>query len=76
MNPEGQIVRVDLLPTFGYLKTVCEKVPGAAEETAGLPENQTGDPKAACSRTIQLGGQYRTRTYNLPHVKGTLCQLS
>jgi hypothetical protein len=56
VNHEGMIKRVDLLPPFAYLKDVSKKI------RLGSSENQTGDPKAACSSYVLDCGRTRTRT--------------
>lgn len=58
LNPEGTVVRVDLLPPFAYLKDVsdkvCERVGSASENSA---ETQTSGDDAGCSSGVLYNGQ-------------------
>lgn len=76
LNPEGNIIRMDWLPPFAYLQEVSDRVSQGGSFSENLAENQTSGDDAGCSSGVLDCGQYRTRTYNLSHVKGTLCQLS
>jgi DNA invertase Pin-like site-specific DNA recombinase len=67
VNTEGKI-RLELRAPFAYLNETHQKVRGG--------ENKNASVTGACSDDGRFVGQYRTRTYDLPHVKGTLCQLS
>ena len=77
LNPEGTILRVDLLPPFAYLKQVSDRVSGWDGSTSENPaENQTSGSSTGCSSGVLDCGRYRTRTYNLLDVNETLGQLS
>lgn len=58
LNPEGTVLRVDLLPPFGYLTHVSERVSGRKENASEKPaEMQTPSNIAGCSRRILDCGQ-------------------
>ncbi len=62
VNHESEIVRVDLLPPFAYLRDVCEKVSGG-EGTAENPARiETGGCDATCSSYVLECDPDRTRT--------------
>ncbi len=63
VNPEGQIIRVDLLPPFAYLKDVNEKVSMSCGASASPAENQTSGAAAGWSSFDLDGAPGRTRTY-------------
>ena len=73
VDPEGK-VRLELRPPFAYLQEISERVRCQGE--AGADKTKASEYAGSCSDWILDCGQYRTRTYNLSHVKGTLCQLS
>ena len=58
LNPEGNVIRVDLLPPFAYLQEVSEKVSGRSGNTSEYPpENQTSGDNAGCSSSVLDCGQ-------------------
>jgi DNA invertase Pin-like site-specific DNA recombinase len=58
LNPEGNVIRVDLLPPFAYLQEVSEKVRGRSGNTSEYPaENQTSGVDAGCSSGVLDCGQ-------------------
>jgi DNA invertase Pin-like site-specific DNA recombinase len=63
VNPEGMIVRLELLPPFSYLRHVTERV---QKSSGGAVEGkQNASAKAGtCSDYVQSGDSGRTRTYN------------
>lgn len=68
VNPEGTIIRVDLLPPFADLNDLSEKVSGcsgaASEDTA---ESQTSGKNAGCSNgsLVFWGGRIRTYEWRI-----------
>ena len=77
VNARGVIDRVDYLPPFAYLQSVKKRVNDSTElSSENLTTNEKDSPKAVPSNEVLNCGQYRTRTYDLFHVKETLCQLS
>src|SRR5690606_24748285 len=72
---EGK-VRLELRPPFAYLHEISEQVWHQGEIGQDKTKASKVSPAGECSDWILDCGQYRTRTYNLSHVKGTLCQLS
>lgn len=76
VNLEGKLERMDLLPPFAYLREVSARANGGEGAAKNSARIETGGSEATRSSWVLDCGQYRTRTYNLSHVKGTLCQLS
>ena len=72
-SPHRTVLRVDLLPPFGYLKDVSEKVSGRRGSAPEKPA-ETGTPgdSAGCSSGVLECGPYRTRTYDLTDVNRAL----
>jgi hypothetical protein len=58
LNPEGTILRVDLLPPFGYLMDVSEKVAARSESASEkAAETKTPGDVAGCSSGVLDCGQ-------------------
>ncbi|MBK8035402.1 MAG: hypothetical protein IPK17_39050 [Chloroflexi bacterium] len=58
LNPEGTVLRVDLLPPFGYLQDVSEKVSGRRGSASEKPaETETPGDVAGCSSGVLDCGQ-------------------
>lgn len=63
VNHESEIVYVDFLPPFAYLRNVCEKV-SSGEGTSEKPARiETGDVAATCSSKVLECDPGRTRTF-------------
>ncbi len=62
VNPEGLIVRLELLPPFSYLREVCSEV-SRSENGEGSSVNQTGDHEIACSSSVPYSDPNETRTH-------------
>jgi len=60
VNPEGMIIRLELLPPFSYLRHVTKRVQdngGAAVQG----KTNASDEAGACSDYVQSGDSYRTQ---------------
>ncbi len=74
VNPEGTLLRMELLPPFAYLKEVTDRVRQSSGNTGR--KTKTSTKAGQCSSFISLGWEDRTRTCNLGLQRPLLCQLS
>ena len=72
VDEQGNILRLEFLPPFGYLRLVSERISG----NCSIPENIKASNAGSCLSEVFLSGLHRTRTCNLLDVNETLCQLS
>jgi hypothetical protein len=62
VNPEGKIIRLELLPPFSYLRHVTERVQNSGG--GAVEGKQNASAKAGtCSDYVQSGDPGRIRTY-------------
>ena len=71
VNPEGTVLRMELLPPFAYLKEVTDRVRQESEDTGR--KTKTSTQAGQCSSLISLGAPGRTRTY--AHCLGNKCSI-
>jgi hypothetical protein len=72
-DPTGEIIQLELLPSFAYLNELILRMDGSVE-TSG--NKKTDEVAGQCSDYVQYSGLYRTRICNLLDVNEALCQLS
>src|SRR5258708_9858743 len=81
INPEGQILRMELRTPFCYLQKLADEAKGL-KETQGpktgsvAGKTKTSKKDSAGSSCVRLGDPDRTRTYNQLIKSQLLCQLS
>ncbi len=76
VSPDGEIVRMDLLPPFAYLCEICAKV-SSSEGTSENPARiETGDVAATCSSKVLECTPGRIRTCDPTLRTRRLCPLS
>jgi hypothetical protein len=76
VNPEGTLIRLELLPPFSYLRDVTQRVRDEAETEAVQGKQNASTMAGACSDYVPLGDPGRTRTYNQLIKSQLLCRLS
>ena len=76
VNPEGTLIRLELLPPFPYLRDVTRRVRDEAETEAIQGKQNTSTMAGACSDYVPLGGPEETRTPDLYSAIVALSQLS
>lgn len=75
VNPEGMIIRLELLPPFSYLRHVTQRVQKSGGRA--VEGKQNANPMVGtCSDYVLSGDPGRTRTYNQTIKSRLLCQLS
>jgi hypothetical protein len=74
VNPEGTILRMELLPPFAYLKEVTDRVRQESEDPSR--KGKTSVVAGLCSSHTSLGTPDRTRTCDARFRKPSLYPLS
>ena len=67
VNPEGTILRMELLPPFAYLKEVTDRVRQESEDTGR--KTKTSAQAGQCSSLISLGEPDKTQSEHPPQYK-------
>lgn len=72
VNPEGMIIRLELLPPFSYLRHVTERVQNSGG-SAVEGKTKTSAVAGQCSDYVQSDDPGKIRTYDTPLKRRVLC---